>query len=74
MSVILFFTRFIKVEKKILRFCFELCLNNESNLEGNGDVFIRLTRETPRNDNFKLYFNRFRNSSPLFVQTRYYMR
>lgn len=44
-------------------FCSELfSLNNESNLGGNDNVFIRLAWETSGNDNFKLYFNRSRNS------------
>lgn len=52
---------FIKLERTIL--CFELFpLNNEYNLGGNDNVFIRLAWETSGNDNFKLYFNRFRNS------------
>lgn len=44
-----------KVGRGIFRF--EDCLNNEYNLGENGDVFIRLARETARNDNFNLYLD-----------------
>jgi len=52
---------FIQLDQTV--FCFELFpLNNESNFGGNDNVFIRLAWETSKNDNFKLYFNRSRNS------------